>query len=85
VDQVMMRLGYLLDEFKPPFHTHKDLSERVGARVSRVRATLFPAHTEVYRPGDGRAEIHTGTGPIATAPMARKKYASIAATESGSR
>jgi putative intracellular protease/amidase len=85
VDQVMVRLGYVLDEFKPPFHTHKDLRERVGARVSAVRATLNPAHTEVYRPGSGRAEIHTGTGPIATAPMARKKYAAIAAKESGSR
>jgi putative intracellular protease/amidase len=85
VDQVMMRLGYVLDEFKPPFHTHKDLRERVGARVSAIRATLFPMHTEVYRPGSGRAEIHTGTGPIATAPMARKKYAAIAAREPSSR
>jgi putative intracellular protease/amidase len=81
VDDVMGGLGYLLDEFRPPFHTHKDLRERVGARVSAIRATLNPAHTEVFRPGDGRADIHTGTGPIATAPMARKKYASIEARE----
>jgi putative intracellular protease/amidase len=85
VDEVMMRLGYVLDEFKPPFHTHKDLRERVGARVSTIRATLNPAHTEVFRPGPGRAEIHTGTGPIATAPMARKKYDSIAAKETPAR
>jgi putative intracellular protease/amidase len=85
VDDVMGRLGYLLEEFDPPFHTHRDLRERVGARVSAVRATLFPMHTEVYRPGQGRAEIHTGTGPIATAPMARKKYRSIEAGEAARR
>jgi len=69
-DQVMLRAGYILPEFQPPYDAHEGL-RRLGADVSTLKA-LNINHTETQKKNG--TPIITGTGPEATDDVARKAF-----------
>ena len=75
LDAVMLKAGYVLDEFDPPYDAHEGL-KALGAKLTvfdRAQALVNIHHTERYdRPG--RAPVVTGTGPEATDNVARQAF-----------
>jgi putative intracellular protease/amidase len=75
IDGVMLKLGYVLREFDPPYDAHEGL-RKLGADLSffdRAESLFNIHHTEVIE-RRGRAPLWTGTGPEATDDVARKAF-----------
>jgi hypothetical protein len=67
----MVKLGYVLNEFHPPYDAHQGLKE-LGARVNGAAALLNIHHVESFAKNGGA--VITGTGPEATDNVARQVF-----------
>lgn len=73
IDAIMLKAGYVLPEFHPPYDAHEGLV-KLGVDftlIDRAQALMNIHHTETYnRPG--LPPVITGTGPEATDNVARQ-------------
>jgi putative intracellular protease/amidase len=76
IDAVMVKAGFVLPEFHPPYDAHQGLRE-VGAQVNSVASLVNIHQTERFETNG--APVITGTGPEATDNVARQIFEALLA------
>lgn len=75
IDVIMVKAGYVLPEFQPPYDAHQGL-QQLGVQLTaldRTESFVNIHHWEVYYKNSG-IPIYTGTGPEATDDVARRAF-----------
>ena len=75
IDSIMLKAGYVLPEFDPPYDAHTGLVD-LGVDfnlIDRAQSLVNIHHTETYH-RDGKPPVVTGTGPEATDNVARQAF-----------